>query len=98
MYVLHLEKTLTICKLFLSHTILPISMINPLFLDLTATEPIWIPVQSAVGGENTLRPKNQDQSINKTIHLVEKALKIGVPSFCIMFIGTFTVIGFWLNY
>ena len=70
---------------------------NPLFLDLTATEPIWIPVQSAVGGENTLRAKNQDQSINKTIHLVEKSLKIGVPLFCVIFIGGFFAVGFCLN-
>ena len=72
-------------------------MINPLFLALTTTEPIWIPVQSAVGGENTMRTKNQDQSINKTIHLVEKALKIGVPLFCVIFIGCFFAIGLCLN-
>ena len=73
-------------------------MIYPLFLALTTTEPNWIPVQSAVGGENTLRPKNQDQSINKTINLVEKALKIGVPLFCFIFIGGFFAVGFCLNY
>ena len=73
-------------------------MINPLFLALNTTEPIWIPVQSAVGGENTLRAKNQDQSINKTIHLVEKALKIGVPLFCVIFIGGFFTVGFCLNH
>ena len=65
---------------------------------MTTTESSWIPVKTAGGGQNTLRPKNQDQSINRKIHLVEKALKIGVPSFCTLFIGTFTVIGFWLNY
>ena len=74
------------------------SIINPLFLALTTTEPIWIPVQSTAGGENTLRPKNQDQSINKTIHLVEKALKIGVPLFCVIFVGGFFAVGFCLNY
>ena len=74
------------------------SIINPLFLALTTTEPIWIPVQSTVGGENTLRPKNQDQSINKTIHLVEKALKIGVPLFCVIFVGGFFAVGFCLNH
>ena len=74
------------------------SMINPLFLALTTTEPIWIPVQSAVGGKDTLRPKNQDQSIYKTIHLVEKALKIGVPLFCVIFIGGFFAVGFFFNY
>ena len=59
------------------------------FLAGVTTEVTWIPVLSAGGGENTLRPQNQDQSINKTIHLVEKALKIGVPSFCVIFIAAF---------
>ena len=68
------------------------------FLAGITTEATWIPVQSAGGGENTLRPQNQDQSINKTIHLVEKALKIGVPSFCVIFIGAFFAVGFCLIY
>ena len=65
---------------------------------MITTESTWIPVQSAGGGENILRPLNQDQSINKTIRLVEKALKIGVPSFCVIFIGAFFAVGFFLNY
>ena len=47
------------------------------FLAKITTQATWIPVQSAGGRENTSRPENQDQSINKTFHLVEKALKIG---------------------
>ena len=65
---------------------------------MTTTESSWIPVRTAGGGQNTLKPKIQDQSINKTIHLVEKALKIGVPSFCVIFIGAFFAVGFCLNY
>jgi hypothetical protein len=69
-----------------------------IFLAEATAKSSWIPVQSVGGGDNTFRPQNQDQSINKTIHLIEKALKIGVPSFCIIFIGAFFAVGIFLNY
>ena len=69
-----------------------------MFLAATTTESTWVPVQSAGGGKNTLRPENEDQSINKTIRLVEKALKIGVPSFCVIFIVAFFAVGFCFVY
>ena len=65
---------------------------------MTPTESSWIPVQSAGGGHNTFRPQNQEEPINRKIYLVEKALKIGMPSFFITFIGAFFAIGFCLNY
>ena len=49
-----------------------------MFLAATTTESTWVPVQSAGGGKNTSRPENEDQSINKTIRLVEKALRLSL--------------------
>ena len=54
----------------------------------------WISVQSNGEKNKTLGHQSEEESIKKMILFVEKALKIGVPLFCVIFIGAFFAVGF----
>ena len=53
---------------------------------------------SADGSNKHPNPSIDDQfSVNKMISVVEKALKIGVPVFVVLFTGSFFAIGLFLK-